>query len=98
METWQHPKSKKWYCIDYIVMRQRDRKHCLDVAVKRGAECNTDHQFLCAKLRIGGRFPKPQKKSNNPRRHNVSRLENVDGKKEDTRQEDGKKEDTIKSP
>ena len=27
---------------------------CLDVAVKRGAECNTDHQFLCVKIRFTG--------------------------------------------
>ena len=48
LTTWQHPKSKSWSCIDYIVMRQKDRKLCVDVAVERGAECNTDHQFLCA--------------------------------------------------
>ena len=52
LATWQHPKSKSWSCIDYIVMRQRDRKLCLDATVRRGAECNTDHQFLCAKLRM----------------------------------------------
>jgi len=25
---------------------------CLDVSVKRGAECNTDHHLLCARLRL----------------------------------------------
>ena len=25
---------------------------CLDVTVKRGAECDTDHNFACAKIRI----------------------------------------------
>ena len=33
-------------------MRQRGRRLCLDVTVKRGAECNTDHQFLCVKIRM----------------------------------------------
>ena len=28
-------------------MSQSDRRMCLDLAVKRGAECNTDHQFVC---------------------------------------------------
>ena len=23
--TWQHPGNKKWHCIDYIIMRQRQR-------------------------------------------------------------------------
>ena len=28
-------------------MRQKDRRRCLDVAVKIGAECKTDHLLLC---------------------------------------------------
>ena len=51
-QTWRHPRSKKWHCIDMIIMRQRDRGRCLNVAVKRGAECSTDHQLLCASLRM----------------------------------------------
>ena len=53
-QTWQHPKLKQWSCIDYVLTRQKDRKICLDVAVKRGAECNTDHQFVYARLRMAG--------------------------------------------
>lgn len=37
-----------------MIMHQSDRRMCLDAEVKRGAECNTDHQFLCARIR-GGR-------------------------------------------
>ncbi len=37
--TWQHPKSKRWSCIDYVVMRQRERSLCLDVATRRGVSC-----------------------------------------------------------
>ena len=50
MQTWQHPKSKRWYCIDCAVMRQKDRKRCMDAAVMRGAECHTDYQLLCIKM------------------------------------------------
>ena len=46
-QTWQHPKSKHWHCIDFAIMRQQDRRQILDAAVKTGAECNTDHQLLC---------------------------------------------------
>ena len=28
----------------------------MDVPVKRGAECNMDHQLVCAKLRLKGPF------------------------------------------
>ena len=33
-QTWQHPKSKQWSCIDFAVMRQRDRAVCIDVTAK----------------------------------------------------------------
>ena len=49
-QTLQHPKSKQWSCIDYVVMRQQDRGMCMDAAAKRGAECNTDHHLVCVKL------------------------------------------------
>ena len=54
-QTWQHPKSKKWSCIDFVVMSQRDRRYCLDVTVRRGAFCNTDHHLVCTRLYFGRR-------------------------------------------
>ena len=51
-QTWQHPKSKRWHCIDFAIVRQAHRRRCLDASVKRGAECHTDHQLLRIKLRI----------------------------------------------
>ena len=55
-QTWQHPKFKQWSCIDYVIMSQSDRRICLDVAVKRGAECNRDHKFVCVKIRLAGGY------------------------------------------
>ena len=54
-QTWKHPKTKKWHCIDFAIMRQRDRKRCLDACVKRGAECNSDHQLLRIKMKMTGK-------------------------------------------
>ena len=76
LTTWQHPKSKSWSCIDYIVMRQKDRKLCVDVAVRRGAECNTDHQFLCAELRRTWKWSTRQPRKET-RRFEVSGLTRV---------------------
>ena len=53
-QSWQHPRSRQWSSIDFVVMRQRDRRVCVDVAAKRGAVCNTDHHLVCAKFRLGG--------------------------------------------
>ena len=51
-QTWQHLRSKKWNCSDFVVMNQRHRRYCVDVSVKRGAFCNTDHNFVCTRLRF----------------------------------------------
>lgn len=63
-QTWQHPKSKQWHCINYAIMRRQDRKSCLDATVKHGAECNTDHhgyyttglEITAGQWTISGRF------------------------------------------
>ena len=72
--TWQHPKSKKWHCIDYAIMRQKDHARCIDAAVKQGAECHTDHQLHQIKMKVvGGRYYHyPHNKP--PRKFNVSAL------------------------
>ena len=50
--TLQHLSSKQWQLyIDYIIMKREDCGMCLDISVKRGAECSTDHHFLCATLK-----------------------------------------------
>ena len=51
-QTCQHPRSKRWQCIDFAVMQQKDRKICLDVVVKRDAESHTEHQLLCVTVRV----------------------------------------------
>ena len=51
--TWQHPGSKQWHCIDYVLMRQNQRSYCCDVSVLRSADCWIDHKLLCAQLKIG---------------------------------------------
>ena len=71
--TWQHPKTKRWHCIDYAIMRATDRRRCLDISVKRGAECNTDHRLLCMKLRMS-KLHQIVKTTPSPQRFEVSKL------------------------
>ena len=35
--TWQHPGSKEWDCIDYVVMRKDQKRLCLGVNVVHSA-------------------------------------------------------------
>ena len=71
--TWQHPKSKKWHCIDYAAVHQRDRRFCLDAAVMKGAECHIDHQMLRIKQRAHQANP-VHKQLQKGRKYNVGLL------------------------
>ena len=48
----KHPGCKQWHCIDYIIMRQKQRGWCSDVTVLRSADCWTDHKLLCAQMKF----------------------------------------------
>ena len=50
--TWQHPRSKQQHCIDYVIMRQRQRGLSCDVTALRAADCWTDHKLLRAEGRL----------------------------------------------
>ena len=39
-------------CIDYVILKQRDRRLCSDVSVIRSAECWTNHKLLRAVFKI----------------------------------------------
>ena len=80
-QTWPHPKSKQWSCIYYVMIRQQDRRKCLDVAARRGAENNTDHNLVHVKLRLirtpGGRVNRGVKS----RRSDVEKLRMLEMKR-----------------
>ena len=76
-QTWQHPKSKVWHCIDFAIVRQKDRKRCMDATVKRGAECHTDHQLLRVKVKMARKWSHPTTRRK-MMRYNVAKLQDRD--------------------
>lgn len=50
--TWQHPRSKHWHMIDFIVVRQRDIRDVRVTRAMRGAECWPDHGLVRAILSL----------------------------------------------
>ena len=52
---------------------------CSDVTVKRGAECNTDHQFLHASVRMAWRGLKKRAGMNEGKRYDASGLVSCKG-------------------
>jgi hypothetical protein len=49
--TWTSPDGKKHDQIDHILVDRRRQSSILDVRSFRGADCNTDHYLVAAKLR-----------------------------------------------
>ena len=48
--TWQHPRSRHWHMIDYVIVHRLDLQDLLQVQAMRGAECWTDHHLVRAKM------------------------------------------------
>jgi len=74
--SWMYPRSRHWHLIDYVLVRQQDRR---DIRVTKsvcGAECWTDHRLILCKLKfIIFRKHRPQGKGK--RRLAVSKLDDL---------------------
>ena len=74
--TWIHPQSKHGHMIDYIICRRGDLKSFCKVRVMRGADCETDHFMVRAKLLIVIRRKCHSNGVQIPKRIDVSKLKN----------------------
>jgi hypothetical protein len=50
--TWQHPSTKEWHMIDYILTNKRYKSSIEDIRVYRGADMKTDHHLLITRVRL----------------------------------------------
>ena len=51
--TWQHPRSKHWHLIDYVIVRSRDRRDVLLTRSAPGTEdCWTDHRLVYSHIKL----------------------------------------------
>ena len=64
--TWMHPRSRHWHLLDYVLVRQHDRKDVLHTRVMPSAECYTDHRLVRCKLRL--HFKPHQKRKDPPKK------------------------------
>jgi len=49
--TWTYPEAKTHNQIDHILINRRWHSSILDVQSSRGADCDTDHYLVVAKVR-----------------------------------------------
>ena len=49
--TWTSPNGRHKNMIDFLIMRRRDRRECLDARALPSADCGSDHQLIWTKIR-----------------------------------------------
>ena len=73
--SWQHPRSKHWHLLDYVIVRSSDLKYVKKTYAIRQAECSTDHRLMVSiiawKLR-----PRPRRSGTTKRKLNCEALQN----------------------
>ena len=60
VQTWQHPRSKLWRCIDLVIVQRRWLYLISDSNVIRSAECYSDHKLVCLTYNLALPFAKRQ--------------------------------------
>lgn len=85
-----HPRFKHWHLLDYLIVRQRDRKEVLDTRVMRGVDCGTDHAMLRYRLRIINRIRHHKTGMKPPSKLNTSALKGKEKQDELTKELDNK--------
>ena len=75
-----HPRSKHWYLIDYVIVRNRDRQDVRVTKAMCGADCWTDHRLIVSKLNIHFKPKRRPQASKTPKRLNTDRLKIPDAR------------------
>ena len=78
--TWFHPRSKHGHMIDFIITRRRNLRDFCKVRVMRGANCDTDHMMVRAKLKMCIRKKVRSSGVKVPKRIDISKLSSPDAK------------------
>jgi len=72
--TWQHPRSKRWHTLDYVIARRRDRADIRSTRVMRGANCSTDHLLVRTICKFSIEPQHRRQRSVAPKKLNTDRL------------------------
>ena len=83
--TWQHPKTHKWHCIDYVVVHQRFRRLCQDCRVVQNADCGSDHRMVCLDFMLR-KMRAHRRKGQMRQRFDVTQLQCLPGRDKEHRE------------
>ena len=79
--TWTSPGGKTHYQIDHILIGRRRHSSVLDVRSFRGADYDTDHYLVVAKLRARLAVSKQATQKSDGERFNLRKLNELEVKK-----------------
>lgn len=75
--SWQHPRSKHWHMIDYVIVKSQDRSDVLLTRAMTGADdCWTDHRLIRSKMNIKLRVSKQNQNKPTRKKFNTELLQN----------------------
>ena len=72
--TWQHPRSKRFHLLDYVLIRQRDIRDIISTRVMRGADCSTDHFLVRTICKLHIKPMRRNSKARTPKKVDVNAL------------------------
>jgi len=79
--SWQHPRSKHWHLLDYIIVRSHDQKDVLSTKTLTGADdCWTDHRLICSKVRLNIRAKRRFGTKPKIKKYNIAALQDPEKK------------------
>ena len=79
--TWNHPRFKKSYLLDYVLTRNEHISDKLNTKAMRGSECATDHYIVISSLRFRLTM-RSRRAPQAPKRFDVKKLKSEDVKDE----------------
>ena len=80
--TWASPVGNRHNQIDHILIDRRRQSSILDVRSFRGADCDTDHYLVVAKVRVRLAVSKQQTHKLDGERFNLRKLKDLEVKKQ----------------
>ena len=78
--TWQHPRSKRWHLLDYLLTRHSNLPDVCITRAMRGADCSTDHHLIRCIFRMDVNITRRRQAANPKRRLNVAKLHTTTGR------------------
>ena len=78
--TWQHPRSKRWHLLDYVLTRRSNLPDICITRAVRGADCSTDRHLIRCILKMDGHVTLRHQAVKPKRRLNVAKLHTTTGR------------------